>query len=80
MLAYPSGPQVPAHTAAAPVAVGWECPRCHATFAPWMATCSNCAPAAASLRERMQKAAPRVPSLSGPLPLVECVGTDATGR
>lgn len=24
--------------------VGWECPRCHATYAWWMSTCVHCKP------------------------------------
>lgn len=24
--------------------MGWECPRCHSTFAPWIGYCLYCAP------------------------------------
>lgn len=26
---------------------GWECPRCHAVYAPWVASCTKCAAAPA---------------------------------
>lgn len=35
------------------MAEGWECPRCHATYAPFVTTCAECKPLPGSLRERM---------------------------
>jgi hypothetical protein len=26
-----------------PISQGWECPRCHVVYAPWMARCTRCA-------------------------------------
>ena len=40
---------------------GWECPRCHATYAPWVASCSECKPPPTSLRERLTGAQPTTP-------------------
>jgi hypothetical protein len=79
MLTAPIGPgiQRPTHNGAA---VGWECPRCHATFAPWVASCQHCAPAPLGLRDRMDRAAKPTPSIPGPFPLVEGAGTDASGH
>lgn len=37
----------------AEVNVGWECPRCHACYAPHVAQCSECRPESPPLRERV---------------------------
>ena len=42
-------------------AQGWECPRCHATYAPWVASCSECKPPPCSLRDRLTDAQPTTP-------------------
>lgn len=38
------------------MAEGWECPRCHATYAPFVTTCAECKPLPSSLRERLTPA------------------------
>lgn len=35
------------------MAEGWECPRCHTTYAPFVTTCAECKPLPSSLRERL---------------------------
>lgn len=40
---------------------GWECPRCHATYAPWVASCSECKPPSSGLRDRLTDAQPTTP-------------------
>lgn len=54
---------------------GWECPRCHATYAPWMAKCTECKPK--TLGERMQAAQPPSSRIGSSLPLVESASTSA---
>jgi len=36
-------PPVPGGTAACHPS-GWECPRCHRVYAPWVACCGTCGP------------------------------------
>ena len=43
------------------MAEGWECPRCHATYAPFITTCAECKPLPSSLRERLTEAQPTTP-------------------
>lgn len=47
-----------------PKSVGWECPLCHATYAPWMARCVNCKPTA-SLNERINSMGTWVMTIEG---------------
>lgn len=35
-------PQYPQYPQAAVQHFGWECPKCHAVYAPWWYQCSNC--------------------------------------
>ena len=77
MLTTPISPGTPAPIHNAAATTGWECPRCHATYAPWMASCTHCTPTPSSLRDRVQAAQPPVPQISGPLPLMEGSGTSA---
>lgn len=46
---------------------GWECPRCHRTYAPWVATCTACAAAPAPL-----PSAPRDPWMPSTTPIITC--------
>lgn len=55
---------------------GWQCPACGGVYAPWVARCGECKPK--TLRDRMAATRPPTPQPSGPLPLIEGGGTDAT--
>lgn len=57
---------------------GWQCPACGGVYAPWMATCTECKPRPTGLRDRLDAARPPVPSIAGPLPLIESAPTTTT--
>ena len=70
--------QWPPTPVAAPVGTqGWECPKCHGTYAPWIACCTECKPPAPSLRQRVEQARP-VPRIAGPLPPALSIDTART--
>lgn len=43
---------------------GWECPRCHGAYAPWVAECVRCRPAATS------QSSPMATGANQPAPLM----------
>lgn len=60
--------------------VGWECPKCGAPYAPWMASCTRCVPTATGQRDRLAADQLPLPRIGAPLRLVndELAGTDPT--